>query len=122
MTPLMEIGDLGEKIASRYLEEKFLYQTIKFNYKIHKIGEIDIIAVDKRSVVAIEVKTRKSSYLFDPVLSVNDKKVEKIYKTLSIFLEREGKIYESFDIRLEIITIVLDFDNKVIDIKKYDVS
>ena len=51
-------GALGEKLAARYLKEQG-YKILKKNYK-NKLGEIDIIAVDKNEIVFVEVKTRSA--------------------------------------------------------------
>ena len=47
------IGDLGEKIASDFLKKQG-YKIIERNYEC-KQGEIDIIAIDKKELVFIEV-------------------------------------------------------------------
>ena len=52
----INIGKLGEDLASHYLEKKG-YQVIKRNYR-KKYGEIDIVARDTADVVHfVEVKT-----------------------------------------------------------------
>ena len=61
-------GALGEKLAARYLKEQG-YKILKKNYK-NKLGEIDIIAVDKIEIVFVEVKTRTSDEHYDPLKAI----------------------------------------------------
>ena len=54
-----ELGELGEKLAKRFLEERG-YTIICQNFRT-KQGEIDIIARDKyKTIIFVEVKTRTS--------------------------------------------------------------
>ena len=48
-------GKQGENIAEQYLKE-LGYKIIERNWKYSRIGEIDIIAQDKDTVVFVEVK------------------------------------------------------------------
>ena len=50
-----KLGNLGEEIATKYLE-KHNFKIIKRNFYCRQ-GEIDIIAKDKEEIVFIEVKT-----------------------------------------------------------------
>jgi putative endonuclease len=50
-------GIKGEQIAYSYLIEKG-YTIIARNFRRHRIGEIDLIAVKDRFAVCVEVKTR----------------------------------------------------------------
>lgn len=54
-----EIGNLGEEIAFEYLKKKG-YIIKERNFK-RKWGEIDIVAIDKKTkeIVFVEVKTRQ---------------------------------------------------------------
>jgi len=58
-TKTKELGDLGEKIAAKYLKKQG-YKILDRNFRYKKFGEIDIIAKKKntKDVVFIEVKTR----------------------------------------------------------------
>ena len=50
-----EIGKKGETVAVRYLKKQG-YRIVEQNYR-SKVGEIDIIAREKKSLVFVEVKT-----------------------------------------------------------------
>ena len=54
-----ETGKLGEDIAVHYLKQNG-YVILDRNFECRQ-GEIDIIALDKKEIVFIEVKTRTSN-------------------------------------------------------------
>ena len=76
-----EIGQLGEKLAKKFLEERE-YKIISQNFRARQ-GEIDIIAEDKdNTIVFVEVKTRSTVEFGNPAEAVNQNKKEhysKIY-------------------------------------------
>ncbi|MBI3282497.1 YraN family protein [Candidatus Curtissbacteria bacterium] len=53
-----DLGKHGEDIAARYLL-KHGYKIIDRNFRIRG-GEIDIVAIEKNTLVVVEVKTRTS--------------------------------------------------------------
>lgn len=77
-------GALGEKLAARYLKEQG-YKILKKNYK-NKLGEIDIIAVDKSEIVFVEVKTRSASPYLSGQYAVDKRKQFHIMRTASYYL------------------------------------
>ncbi|MBQ4237689.1 MAG: YraN family protein [Ruminococcus sp.] len=77
-------GALGEKLAARYLKEQG-YKILKKNYK-NKLGEIDIIAVDKNEIVFVEVKTRSASPYLSGQYAVDQRKQFHIMRTASYYL------------------------------------
>jgi putative endonuclease len=82
------LGQRGEAAAARYLK--------RLGYKIVSrsthllIGEIDIIAVDGRTVVFVEVKTRDSNAAGEPYEAVDQKKQERLTRLALVYLKRHG--------------------------------
>ena len=72
----IEFGKLGEDAAVALLKRKH-YKILERNFKT-EIGEIDIIAEKKKTVVFVEVKTRKSDDFGRPSMAVNQSKQRKI--------------------------------------------
>ena len=114
------IGEIGEKIAANYLIAQG-FEIIAMNYfntKGYCIGEIDIIAKDKRNdqLVFVEVKTRKGAKnsVF-PEENITKRKIERINKTINWFLSREKKI--DADWRIDAISVIIDLYNKKTHIK-----
>ena len=81
-------GFIGEQIAENYLKSQG-YKIIKTNYKC-KLGEIDIIASDKDTLVFIEVKYRKTNIFGLPRETVNSYKQQKIRMVASIYINKNN--------------------------------
>lgn len=81
------IGNRGEDIASKYLEENN-YQILERNF-LTKGGEIDIIARDRNQneLVFIEVKTRTNKKYGYPIDSIDDRKIKHIYQTANFYIK-----------------------------------
>ncbi len=54
-----ELGNRGEEVAANFLKKQG-YQIIERNYQA-RMGEVDIVAREGKSIVFIEVKTRRST-------------------------------------------------------------
>jgi len=69
-------GMLGEKYAARYLSEHG-YKILQTNYKC-KIAEIDIVALDGKTLCFIEVKTRQDKLHGFGTDFINSAKIDKL--------------------------------------------
>ena len=98
-----ELGYLGEKLASEYLE-KNKYKILIRNFYC-KQGEIDIIAKDKKEIVFIEVKTRTSNSFGKPSEAVNKIKQKHMYRAAKYFLYKTNLLEEV--IRFDVIEVLL---------------
>ncbi|HEY5312880.1 MAG TPA: YraN family protein [Pirellulales bacterium] len=82
------LGKRGEAAAARYLRH--------LGYKIvargdrQPIGELDLVAVDSRTVVFVEVKTRTSRQAGEPSEAVDAEKQRRLTRTALMFLKRHG--------------------------------
>lgn len=94
-----EKGFAGEDVACEYLEGEG-YNVIERNYVSSK-GEIDIIAVDDRHIVFVEVKTREDGLNVEkygrPALAVTREKQKRIIFTAKCYRGVDGLI-PRFDI------------------------
>lgn len=79
-----DIGKSGESEAVSYLLSNG-YNIIEKNYH-SKYGEIDIIAKKGEIIVFIEVKLRRNSVFGNPCEFVSANKIEKIKKTIQLWL------------------------------------
>jgi len=98
-----ELGKKGEDLAIRFLKKKG-YRTIERNYAC-KMGEIDIIAKEKDTLVFIEVKTRTSVTFGPPQLAVNPKKQLQMSKAALHFLKEKN--LEDAKARFDVVAILL---------------
>ncbi len=93
-----ELWVRGEKGARDYLEKKG-YKILAANYKT-KVGEIDLIAADKGTLVFVEVKARTSDAFGQPIEAVTPYKVRKIVLVAKQFMlqKRVGDVPVRFDV------------------------
>jgi len=82
----VSLGSEGEELAGKFLKKNG-YILIQKNYKT-PMGEIDIIARDKETLVFLEVKTRESLEFGMPFEAVNYRKRQKIAKVALSYLKR----------------------------------
>ena len=80
------LGQEGERIAEIYLRKKG-YRVVERNYRC-PVGELDLILLDRRVVVFVEVKTRTDDRFGAPLESVGPRKQKKMIKTALFFLTR----------------------------------
>jgi len=93
-----KFGAKGESLAAWYLK-KIGYKIIEQNYRSH-LGEIDIIAKEKKTIVFVEVKTRKSVRYGSPKWAVTPKKQRKISMVALYYLKvtRQTEVKARFDV------------------------
>ena len=72
----ISLGEAGERAAVKYLRKK-RYQVVETNVTT-PVGEIDIVAVDGRVIVFVEVKTRRSTQKGEPWEAVDLTKRKKL--------------------------------------------
>ena len=81
-------GNKGERAASRYLKRKGM-RIIARQYAT-RWGEIDLIAIDKGTVVFVEVKTRSNSKFGRPGEAIDFKKQKNMTQSALFFLKQKG--------------------------------
>ncbi len=82
-------GKRSEIIASDYLKKKG-YKILETNYK-NKVGEIDVIALDKDYIVFVEVKSRTSGAFGHPFEAIDTRKQQKIHAVASLYMVKNKK-------------------------------
>ena len=98
-----ELGKTGEEKALRFLKKKG-YRILEQNY-VCKMGEMDIIAKEKDTLVFVEVKTRTSMAFGPPQLAVTPFKQRQLSKVALYFL-KEKKL-EDIKARFDVVAILL---------------
>ena len=98
-----EIGKLGEEIVTQYLNQKG-YKIIERNFTC-KQGEIDIICIDKKELVFIEVKTRTNDKFGKPVEAVDVNKKKHLFKAIKYYLYSRN--LENEYVRIDVIEVYL---------------
>jgi len=80
------LGLRGERAAARYLRKKG-YIIVARSAR-DKAGELDIVAVDGRTIVFVEVKTRTSDVAGRPIEAVDEDKQQRLTRLALRYLKR----------------------------------
>ena len=80
------LGAWGEAIAADYLRKK-RYEIVAAGYRC-RFGEIDLIVKDRKFLVFVEVKLRKTADFAKALEYVDRKKQDKIRITASMYLSQ----------------------------------
>ena len=107
-------GKKSETEAVKHLK-KLGYKIIEKNYKT-KIGEIDIIAKDKDTLVFIEVKARNSAKFGNPKQAVTSKKQKKISMVALQYLKSIKK--SNVKARFDVVAVIKDKNKYNVEIIK----
>lgn len=109
-----QIGLMGEKIGSSFLTSKG-FKVIERNYT-KKVGEIDIIAIEKGILHFIEVKTivsratlesiKNNERHYNPFENVTKYKLKKLWRTIQWYLI-ERKVSRETLWQIDIIAITV---------------
>ncbi|HOJ63622.1 MAG TPA: YraN family protein [Spirochaetota bacterium] len=106
-------GKLGEKIAKNYLEKNGI-KIIEENY-FTKFGEIDLIGIENKTIIFIEVKLRFSNSFGAPYEAVDLKKWEKLQNAASLYLTEHN--INDMECRFDVISLLYLNDTKKFNIE-----
>jgi putative endonuclease len=109
-----QFGKESESLAVRYLKKNG-YKILEQNYR-NKLGEIDIIAKEKGTLVFVEVKARKTHVFGNPKWAVTPKKQRKISMVALYYLKATKQIHVKA--RFDVVALSLAEDNSQIEIIK----
>ena len=107
-----EVGKTGEMAAIEFLEKKG-YAILETNART-PFGEIDIVA-KKGVTIFVEVKTRVTSSLGPPYLSVTRAKEKNMIKNALCYLKRRGLADSCW--RIDVVSVKLDSKYRVENIE-----
>jgi putative endonuclease len=109
-----QFGQEGESIAVGYLK-KSGYKILEQNYR-NKLGEIDIVAKDRDTLVFVEVKTRSSDQYGHPKWAVTPRKQRKISMVALYYLKENRQSHRKA--RFDVVTILDRQKKPVVEIIK----
>jgi putative endonuclease len=110
------LGERGERAAERYLRRKG-YHIIARSQRM-RLGEIDLIAVDGRTLVFVEVKTRRSHDMGHPVEAITPRKQQKLTKLALVYLKRHDLL--ETPARFDCVAVTWAKDTKRPDIEHFE--
>ena len=102
------LGNYGESLAREYLKERG-YRILDENFR-NKLGEIDLIAQDGKTICFVEVKTRLSLEQGQPFEAVNPWKIRKLSQMATIYLKYRFHSLEILS-RFDVISIIQGKEN-----------
>ena len=109
-----KFGEQGEALAVRHLK-KAGYKIIETNYRT-RLGEIDIIAKDKDTIVFVEVKTRTSVHFGSPKWAVTPRKQKKISMVALYYLKATDQC--TARARFDVVAVISNRDKPQVEIIK----
>jgi putative endonuclease len=99
-----ETGDLGEQLAQKFLKKKG-YRIIETNYRC-PMGEIDIVAMHKKCLVLVEVRSKSNPIYGSPEESITKTKALHMERTAEYYRQKHPKSPPEW--RIDLIAIEMD--------------
>lgn len=96
------LGARGEKAAARFLK-RLGYRIVARGVR-SRLGELDLVAVDGRTVVFVEVKTRTDTDAGQPLDAVTPEKQRRVTQAALAFLKYRGLLEHRS--RFDVVSIV----------------
>ena len=84
-----KLGALGEKIAREHLQKVKSFKIVAKNYTC-PLGEIDIVALDKKTTVFVEVRSASLPFAGLAEESIGFRKQKKLRQLASYYLKEKG--------------------------------
>jgi len=97
------VGKHGERVVARRLEA-LGWEVLDLNWRC-ALGELDIVAAEGGCLVAVEVKTRRTSTFGSPLEAVTPAKVARLRKLLAAWLGAQSRSFEA--IRVDVVGVTL---------------
>lgn len=99
--PQRTLGQRGEALAARYLRRRG-YTIVARGQRVRG-GEIDLIAVDGRTLVFVEVKTRTSDHAGHPAEAVDAAKQRRLTRLALAYLQRHELM--GYPVRFDVVAV-----------------
>lgn len=109
-----ETGKLGERLALEYLQAKG-YTILHQNYRVGRLGEIDLIVSREGRICFVEVKTRTTCNYGTPAEAVSWKKQKTIRQVAACFLQDHHAM--NLPVQFDVIEVVLTREGKLSSIR-----
>ncbi|HEV8498508.1 MAG TPA: YraN family protein [Gemmatimonadaceae bacterium] len=101
-----EFGELGERIAERWLKRQG-WRVVQRRFRSgHR--DIDLVVEREGTVAFVEVKARRGLAFGDPVEAVNWSKQKELVRSASVWIDRHGRPAESY--RFDVVGVLVEGD------------
>lgn len=98
------LGQQGEQLAAEYLQRAG-FRILARNWRCAE-GEIDIVAADRRTLVACEVKTRSGTRYGTPLEAVTRKKRSRLRRLAVRWVLANGVLFD--EVRVDVVEVLKD--------------
>jgi putative endonuclease len=109
-----EVGKRGEDAATKFIKKRG-YKVVERNFTC-PVGEMDIIALDKKTLCFIEVKTLSGRNYGPPEIAVNIHKQRKLSQVALAYLNQ--KHLHDINARFDVIAVTLSPEGERIELIK----
>jgi putative endonuclease len=109
-----EVGKRGEDAATKFIKKRG-YKVVERNFTC-PVGEMDIIALDKKTLCFIEVKTLSGRSYGPPEIAVNIHKQRKLSQVALAYLNQ--KHLHDINARFDVIAVTLSPEGERIELIK----
>ncbi len=107
----VSLGQRGERAAVKHLRRNG-YRIVARNFRAAG-AEIDIVAMDRETLVFLEVKTRRSRAAGAPEEAVDERKQKRIRRAAAVFAAR----YRADEIEMRFDIVAVDASGKRLEIE-----
>lgn len=114
--PAKPLGERGERAAVQFLKRKGYH--ILGRHLDLRPGELDIVAVDGRTVVFVEVKTRSSTTAGSPAEAIDEHKERRMTQAALTYLKAHGLLHHAA--RFDVVSIKWPHDARQPTIDHYE--
>ncbi|MEO7456653.1 MAG: YraN family protein [Gemmatimonadaceae bacterium] len=99
-----ELGELGERIAERWLRERG-WRVVQRRFRSgHR--DIDLVVEQDGLIAFVEVKARRGDRFGDPVSAVNWKKQKELGRSARVWIARHGRAQDAY--RFDVFGVLVD--------------
>ena len=109
-----ELGRLGESLAAEHLE-RLGYEVLARGYRT-RVGELDLIVADPRTIVFVEVKTRRLGS-GSPWDALDGRKRVQVRRMAAVWLSSEQDRPRARDLRFDAIGVVIDAQQRLVSLE-----
>jgi putative endonuclease len=99
-----DLGRLGEQLAAEYLQQAGI-RVLDRNWRCAD-GELDIVAAERRVLVACEVKTRSGVAFGSPLEAISRRKQARLRRLAVSWIQAHGVLFD--EVRIDVIGLVRD--------------
>jgi putative endonuclease len=96
------LGRHGEQLAAEHLQDRG-FRILDRNWRCME-GEIDIVAVDRRVLVACEVKTRSGTGFGTPLEAITWKKRRRLRRLAVSWVVAHGVLFD--EVRVDVVGVL----------------